>query len=414
MSHRSRTTPRPALQALTGLRFVAALAVVLFHVLPELTPSADGPLERLGRFGYLGVSLFFVLSGFILTYTYLDHRTGGLRVTRRAFWWARVARIYPVYFLGLVLAFPFFVVYRIDDPSASTINQNIATGVLSPLVLQAWWPTTACRWNCPAWSLSVEALFYALFPLLVVWMARRDARAVAAALTLWAAGLALAIAYLYLTPDGLRHPMAADHGFWLEMLKFNPLVHLGEFATGVAAGLLFLRANRSTRLVTTIGWLATAGVTGVAWLLLETDGPPFVLLHTGLFAPLWALVIVALALGGGVVGRVLASRIMTRLGEASYALFLVHTSVLGWFVIAVLRLYPDVVFLEANGQRALLAVYLGVAIGISLAVFRWLEEPARRGIRAWALTRDLANGARLGTMPSNPDRATAWAPGHAS
>src|SRR5579863_596949 len=94
---------RPPLQALTGVRFLAAFYVVLFHSLPWLRNKYQVP-ETLQIFlgnGYLAVSLFFILSGFILAYTYEGQIEGSRNLFR--FWQARFARIYPVYFLSLLL-----------------------------------------------------------------------------------------------------------------------------------------------------------------------------------------------------------------------------------------------------------------------------------------------------------------------
>jgi peptidoglycan/LPS O-acetylase OafA/YrhL len=109
--------------------------------------------------GHLAVDFFFLLSGFILAYTYVTAE-GRLRGTRREFWVARIARIYPVYLLGLLLG----------------LYPNLASGVhLRGLVfsagahiflIHAWLPSTLA-WNRPSWSLSVGALFYAVLPLIL-------------------------------------------------------------------------------------------------------------------------------------------------------------------------------------------------------------------------------------------------------
>ncbi|HVE66393.1 MAG TPA: acyltransferase, partial [Thermoanaerobaculia bacterium] len=160
---------RPVLPALTGLRFVAAMAVVLYHV--PMKPFASETATRLTAYGYLGVSLFFVLSGFILTYTYIDPHTGALRGSVRDFWWARVARIYPVYLIALLLSLPIFLIFRVLVAAPAARPPALLSAALTPLLLQAWWPTTATQWNTPGWSLSVELFFYALFPFAAVWLA---------------------------------------------------------------------------------------------------------------------------------------------------------------------------------------------------------------------------------------------------
>src|SRR5690242_17436535 len=168
MTGPARTLPRPVLKPLTGLRFLAAMAVVAYHALDALVPHAPGYLSRLASHGYLGVSLFFVLSGFILTYTYIEPDSGALRGSAREFWWARIARVYPMYTAALVVALPVFLLYRIAlAPPEARAQATIAAG-LTPMLLQGWWPPAACQWNCPGWSLSVEMFFYAIFPFLAV------------------------------------------------------------------------------------------------------------------------------------------------------------------------------------------------------------------------------------------------------
>jgi peptidoglycan/LPS O-acetylase OafA/YrhL len=95
--------PRPRLPALTSLRFFAALHVVCFHFLAFKIVSSEGWLGQISSIGYVGVSFFFVLSGFILVYTYAGRDTPA-----RDFWRARFARIYPAFAFSLLLTGPFF------------------------------------------------------------------------------------------------------------------------------------------------------------------------------------------------------------------------------------------------------------------------------------------------------------------
>src|SRR5882724_5212610 len=103
-SCRAPVAPRSHLKALTTLRFFAALHVVLFHMWVT-GEFAVGPwwYRNFASIGYVGVNCFFVLSGFILVYTYTDPLLDAPR-----FWQARLARIYPAYALSLVISAPFF------------------------------------------------------------------------------------------------------------------------------------------------------------------------------------------------------------------------------------------------------------------------------------------------------------------
>jgi peptidoglycan/LPS O-acetylase OafA/YrhL len=99
---------RPApLDALTGIRFLAALHVVLYHYAGEIFASTHWAVRALIAAGPSAVGLFYVLSGAVLTYS-CTVADGGLTSSRRAFWTARFARIYPTYLLALILDAPFF------------------------------------------------------------------------------------------------------------------------------------------------------------------------------------------------------------------------------------------------------------------------------------------------------------------
>ena len=149
----------PPLGSLTAIRFVAAMHVVLFHESHWTGHIVFFPLAaRIVNSGYTSVTLFFVLSGFILAYNYERVRS------RRDFWVARFARIYPVYFLSLLpplLITPHWSYHPHPGPLGLA---------LTFCLLQAWWPPLAFSLNQAAWTLSVEALFYASFPFLLPWI----------------------------------------------------------------------------------------------------------------------------------------------------------------------------------------------------------------------------------------------------
>src|SRR5258708_3693928 len=159
---------RPRLVALTTLRFFAALHVVLFHM-KVIGILAGGPwwYQNFAGIGYVGVNFFFVLSGFILVYTY-----AGPPLNARLFWQARFARVYPAYVLSLIVAAPFFffALRHLDLPFFAWSKVHFAAAcILTVVLLQAWVPQAALTWNSVCWSLSVEAFFYSVFPLLLRW-----------------------------------------------------------------------------------------------------------------------------------------------------------------------------------------------------------------------------------------------------
>ncbi|HEX2350421.1 MAG TPA: acyltransferase, partial [Ktedonobacterales bacterium] len=235
-----RRTARKSLDALTGARFFAAFWVVCYHFASDFRleplpgkPAANAALPSgVGLVllqGHLAVDFFFLLSGFILAYTYVTPG-GTLRGSSREFWVARIARIYPVYLLGLVLALP---EYLTVEPNHAILA---VSGVAHLTMLHAWLPFTL-DWNQPSWSLSVESFFYLLFPL-VLPLAGRLRRAglwlLLAAAWLWF--MAVDFALVIIGKAGL-----ASGANWNNFARYNPLISFPEFIAGMALGLLFVR-----------------------------------------------------------------------------------------------------------------------------------------------------------------------------
>ncbi|HEX6036754.1 acyltransferase [Longimicrobium sp.] len=363
---------KPHLGALTGLRFVAAFQVLAYHTLP-LTDASPAWLRALVGTGYVGVSLFFVLSGFVLTYTYHDTLTTGA-VTRREFLVARVARLYPVYLLSMAFAVPALLWWMQRKHIAMDLGWLARLVGLSGGLLQAWNPRTACVMNCPAWSLSVEAFFYVAFlfvlPVVPTWGVRRLLAAGAAA---WALSLAAPIVYLALRPDGPAAPEAHSVGVWLYSVKYNPLLRLPEFVMGVLAGRLFLLERRPW-LTRRMRLEVSAAIVLLA-ALIASPRIPFLLLHNGLLAPVFAALVYALARGEGALSRVLSVRALARLGTASFALYILHIPLAAWMErgLGLAGAKPP--------QPWYFATYAAFAIGVSLAVHAWVEEPMRRVVR---------------------------------
>ncbi|NOK37656.1 acyltransferase [Corallococcus exercitus] len=369
---------RQHLDALTGLRFLAAAHVVAYHVYHLVFTGAEAPpgLHGLLDSGYVGVSFFFVLSGFILGYNYLE-RPPDTHAARKAFWVARFARVYPVYALGLAVAAPAFLkglrdVWAVDPSQASRQAEAL---VLAPLLLQSWTPWTALAWNAAGWSLAVEAVFYAAFPFLAGRLGRLGPRKLAVgAAVAYGAALLLPALYMLVDPDHTGGTASAyNSGPWMLALRFNPLARLPEFILGILAGRFFLlRAGEAPRsrpvLLAVLGGLVVAA-------LLGSTSLPFPLLHNGLLAPVFAALIVLLPRSRGAVARVLASRPLRLLGEASYALYILHMPVLFAWKSVLKRLGA-----EPTSAWAVAAYVVGV-VCLSVLAYERVEKPARGWIR---------------------------------
>lgn len=298
--------------SLTSLRFIAAMMVVAHHY---------WGFEA----GYAGVGFFFVLSGYVLALNY-EGRVGTW-AERQDFWFRRFARIYPTHLLTFLFALPL-------GASLATLPANLA-------LLQSWIPvgSFAMSVNKPSWSISNEAFFYALFPLLLGIRWRT--------LALWGAGL-LALALLWplgeaFTVRGLE--IRPTHWFFYVF----PPVRLFEFALGVA----LVGVRGKTNGVHEVGAIALAAASILALPLLKPS-----IGWAIFFIPASAALVYVFARGEGPISRLLSNRWLVLLGDASFMLYMIH--------------WPLMHYLGTAWWVAALAVALSVAL------FLWFEKPAQR------------------------------------
>lgn len=370
------------LNALTGLRFLAAFHVVLFHLTQGIQQRMPSPIQGVLREGPESVTIFFILSGFVLAYTYRDRAA-----TKPApFWWARVARIYPVYLFTLVLALPMFLGHppqydeiQLDTARVSMggiFNTHIIAGLACLFLLQAWLPPAVLKWNYPGWSLSAEAFFYSLFPALSKLIAGYSPnRLRRVAIVAWMASIAMTLGWWMVSWQLPPEPIL--HAWWGDVLQFNPLLRLPEFVIGMAIGFRFMDGAEPDKpaLSAAVAGITILGIWTVHW------GEASSHFENSLLIPVYASLVLSLAYGQGRLGRWLASPRMVELGHASYALYLVHAPV----IFLAQRVYPTreagTGYILAGLEMVLTAL---VAIQISLWIYRFIEEPARLAIRSWA------------------------------
>ncbi len=367
---------RPALHACTGLRFVAALGVVGYHFYnPVHGPTAPRALSHLLQAGFNMVGLFFVLSGFILAYNYLGER-GGFVGTAREFYRARFARIYPIYLLALVVDLPLFLHLLRQSEPPITSGEVAGIGAATLSLTQAWLHTGRPVWNTMAWTLSVEAFFYLVFPFIGAWLARQSSRRLlAVAAGVWLLGTTPYLAGELVAQGSASLPGRGLLTWWSQVPppRVITVVMLPQFVLGVCLGLLFCRRTRQgSQAWRTVGLLGTVAVLATVIILLPPK--PSAMVNSVVLIPLFALCIWLLACGVAWNGLKLGTRPLVLLGGASYALYLMHGSMMGYALALntrTLRLPHNIV--------ALLMV--PVAVVTSIFLFKVLEEPARHWLR---------------------------------
>jgi len=353
---------RSQLPALTGIRCFAALNLVFFHF---SDPHSFGPFSPIVNGGYVSVSFFLLLSGFILTYNYAERAERGA-LTARSFWSARFSRLYPVYAFSLLLSVGMLLQ---ELPAHTRLDFGLGV-ILTPLLLQGWHPLLTTFWNTPAWTMSTEAFFYLLFPWLVTRRRPRQARSMLLLLfSLWLCGLVLPFLYMHFNPDGDVHTDRYSVGIWMRALKFMPIQHLPSFLFGMALGFLNERIPPESRKRLAAGILAFASLYLV---LCFGDRMPYVMMHDGLLMPLFAGVILCLA-GRNPVARFFGLLPFIAIGEASYCLYLLHFNL--W------TLMHDSHFLEKSGLIVFdpWISYL-LLIVAALLTKKFIERPGRSWI----------------------------------
>jgi peptidoglycan/LPS O-acetylase OafA/YrhL len=336
------------LRRLTPFRFVAAMLVVLFHFGSAVLANDAPWLRAVSSDGTIAVSFFFCLSGFVMACVY---RTPMGAQDRSAYWASRLARIYPLYFFGILSVLPI-------------VPWTGADLALSVLLLQSWLPGHALSVNSPGWSLSVEALFYALFP----WLAGAILRT---RLGTWTAVAGLLWALTQVLTAWLTTSFQVVFGDPLYPLIFYfPPMHLNEFLIGVVAGRAAPLLGKSMPILAAACAMAAALVLGLqralgvaGWVLPGSNG-----LYAPLFAAFFCVVVSLPRLSW------LERRWPVALGEASYAVYILQLPVM----------YGLAEYLRQTLQLSASATfYLGLVllVALSLASHLYFEQPLRQWLK---------------------------------
>ena len=384
VADQSKSKPS-AIHSLTGMRFFAALVVVVVHS----TQAATG----MGMWGPLAtnaVTFFFVLSGFILTYVYHERlwEIGAMK-----FYVARFARVWPLHVTCVALMSG--VTWYISGSGLLHQKDWAQIGTHFAL-LQSWVPIDgwAMRYNGPAWSISTELGFYLLFPLLLLMAKRGFGKLV---LTCLAISIASVIALQFAVNSGrMLWPLAVQISY------INPLVRCFDFAAGMWVASIFLQRNQGSspdsasvqsaprRSVFKDTVFEVMALALLAFLFYQINygtiqnyisGFEFVvcrswLIRGGGTMPGFLAVIWVFSWSDGIINRFLSKPLVVYLGEISFALYLVQMAVL-----ALMGAKLDTANLPTF-YFVFLAV--GLCIGLSMLLFAVVEMPLRQFLVALA------------------------------
>lgn len=341
---------KPAhIDALTSPRFLFGLYVLVKHagwsgmksmgMLPK-------PIDTFMSNAEVSISYFFTMSGFVLAYVYLGKfaQQGSVwRYTR-----ARFARVYPVFFLSLILLIPFV-------PWVS-----LAHDLPQFFLLQSWLPQSmsdgsyVSNWNMQSWTLSVELFCYVTFPTTLRWFESLSTRAI----VWWIAGICVLMVALRLPGiDEGKHALFA----WLNYLPF-PIVRWPEFIYGILLAILYRRGA------------APKSALALHLLILVVGVLLFTVHSLWLYGPLAVMsgmivLLLTTSSSSSPLNRILTHPLSVMLGRASYSLYILQLPV--YYILH--AAFPTGWF----GKLA----YVPLMIVLSVVVFFLFEEPIHRILR---------------------------------
>jgi len=356
------TSERPKLNALTSLRFVAAALIVLHHSQGYfgIAPDAMSPFVL-----SQGVSFFFILSGFILTYVYPSLEKFG----KRRFLIARFARVWPAHFVAFVL---YLVIYPLNLLLRQ--NQAIERALAQIFLIHAWIPLQSYyyAYNGVSWSISVEFAFYLCFLFLIHdWQRTWKLKLVFSAILV---GISIIIANSSPELSGMvyTHPLARLFEFTLGMVialawrRLSGRVAVRQMVGAAieltALGLVIAAMYYSQPMADSLAQLPWLGHSGIVWMA-----------RSGVVCLEFALLIFVMALELGPISRLLSWSFFVFLGEISYSVYLIHKTLIEFY-----RINPKL-FVSMPNWFAYLLFWVAT-LGIATLIWVSIERPCRRFI----------------------------------
>ncbi|MCQ9640294.1 acyltransferase [Chryseobacterium sp. WG14] len=326
---------------ITFTRFLAAMAIVISHFNKDMFLYKIDYISNIFLKANVGVSYFFILSGFIMIVAY--HKKD--RIKYFDYYKNRFARIYPLYVLGLLL-------YLITRYSGFSFYKAF----LYLLGLQSWIPGEAMVLNFPGWSISVEFLFYLLFPLLYNHFYSKGNKSIwVITIIIWI--VTQVICSLYAGSQYYEGPHTESH----ELLYYFPLMHINEFLVGNLAGLFFVKNHKQKN------YDVPVIVIFLLILLALIFVPLFY--HNGLMALLFIPLIVLISKNNGTLTRIFSLKPLEYLGEASYAVYITH--------IPILYILREILEPYNLGIDNIFWIYMGTLIITSALFYQFIEKPLR-------------------------------------
>ncbi len=341
------------IEQLTFTRFIAASLVMIFHYGVDVFPFNILRQTFLG--GNMGVSYFFILSGFVMIIAY-HHKDS---ISPLEYLRNRFARIYPIYFLALIFLTTYYLL-------VTNLNVHLQDLFLNVFMIQSWVPGKALTLNFPGWSLSVELSFYLLFPFLFNLLYRKYSykKLIIPFFIFFAISQIIFVVLQNSTFNQGLH--SSNH----DLLFYSPLFHLNQFLIGNLAGLFFVSQKKKTSRDYSMPILIL--ITACAVLVSFRSTLDF---HNGLLAFLFVPLILFVSYDNGWISKLSKLKISILLGEISYGIYILQVPIFN----ITRRAF---IYIGIRDQTIIFYGYFIVLLISSYVLYKLVEVPLRKKIKS--------------------------------
>lgn len=339
---------------ITFTRFLAAMAIVVYHYGTGIFPFSVPALNFLMTQANVGVSYFFILSGFIMVVAYGNKN----HISATEYMKNRVARIYPLVVLSVL---PYFAIaIKAERVSFTDVLLNFTN-------LQAWIPGKATAGNYPLWSVSVEFFFYLCFPYLYnfIYSKKSLTGIIIGAIALLV--VAVGVQHYLLYTDSTTAYMSKEAVF--DFIYYFPLLHLPQFIIGNAAGFFYRKYSGGKRNY-------DVPVLMMAILFIVALKYPVLNYHNGVLAIVFVPFIYFLAANTGYITQILSNRYLVFLGEISFAIYVLQAP-----VFTVVKLACQILLHTTDSDALNFWIAITALLIASAFAHIYVEKPMRNRIR---------------------------------
>tara|TARA_R110002073_G_scaffold306012_4_gene475143 strand:+ start:4784 stop:5851 length:1068 start_codon:yes stop_codon:yes gene_type:complete len=342
------------IEQLTFTRFIAAVSIVIFHYGKGVNLFYNEYTSFIFEQADLGVSYFFVLSGFVMIIAYENRQN----ITFFEYIKNRLARIYPVYVLALLL---FIGVNLFKNINSLDLTLNL-------FMLQAWIPGKALTLNFTGWSLSVELFFYVTFPILLNHFYSKKSLK----------NLATWIISFFILSQILHHLImngVLELSFYdAKDFSYNPLMHFNEFLIGNLAGLYFIKKLKKKQKKLKVPILLT-----IIALIILLKFPLGLSYNNGLLSIVFVPMIILISLSNDKFTKLISKNIFVFLGEISFGIYILQAPV--WHIFSDFRMDKYFGLNKEIDFTASFFLRLFILIVISSLSYLYFEKPLRSKIK---------------------------------